>query len=102
MPRSIAPACSAVSRRCRMSVSRRCRRAGQAGGRAGLRGLISTLSISAFRLGERARASTHHCNVKAVFPGPRRPADESDQSRPDLDPRKLAGADRIEGRRLAR
>ena len=36
-------------------------------------GLISTLSIIALKLGVALRASSTHCNVKAVFPAPGAP-----------------------------
>ena len=99
IPRSTAPACSAVSRRCRMSV--RSMSASRASWRSSrMLGLISTLQTSAFRLGVSARASSDPLHRQGGLPGPRRPADESDKSRADLDPGKLAGADRIQGRRL--
>ena len=72
MPRSIASACSAVSRRCRMRV--RSMSASRASWRSSkVLGLISTLQTSAFRLGVSIRASSTHCIVKAVLPAPGAP-----------------------------
>ena len=100
MPRSIEPACSAVSRRCLMSEQSM--PASRASWRSSsVLGLISTLSISAFRLGVALRASSTHCNVRAVFPAPGAPPISVTSPGSDFDPGKLASTDRIEGRRLS-